>query len=255
LGYSDDSAYRRDKAARVLLQVPTVADKVENGSLNLTQLTQVQKCLNQKKKMGTSISTERTAAILQQLENKNNFESQKIIAVEFNQPVQVHEALKPQKDDSVRLEITLTADQLKTLQQAKDLLSHVLPDTNWSNLFVHLAEKQIDKVMGKKNSSFLKLEERNSNSSMTQNLSVMQKRRSIRITTKRLLLKRANQCCEFVDTKTGRRCESAYQLQIDHRVPFALGGIDNETNYRLLCRSHNLLEAQRWGLLNNQKSL
>ncbi|MGE0527914.1 MAG: HNH endonuclease, partial [Bdellovibrionales bacterium] len=37
---------------------------------------------------------------------------------------------------------------------------------------------------------------------------------------------------------TGRRCESSHQLEADHIVPRALGGRDDISNLRCLCRSH-----------------
>jgi len=43
----------------------------------------------------------------------------------------------------------------------------------------------------------------------------------------------------------GRRCNSTWDLQIDHIVPFALGGDDSPANLRLLCGKHNRLEAER----------
>ncbi len=49
--------------------------------------------------------------------------------------------------------------------------------------------------------------------------------------------------CEYVDPKTGRRCESRTRLQVDHRMPFALGGPTEPGNLRMLCRSHKLLHA------------
>ncbi len=43
----------------------------------------------------------------------------------------------------------------------------------------------------------------------------------------------------------GKRCNSKWNLQIDHIVPFALGGDDSPGNLRLLCGKHNRLEAER----------
>lgn len=44
----------------------------------------------------------------------------------------------------------------------------------------------------------------------------------------------------------GTRCRSKAGLQYDHIVPWALGGrSDDPANIRLLCRSHNRLEARR----------
>lgn len=259
LGYSDDSAYRREQAARVLKQVPEVAEKLENGSLNLTQLTQVQKCLRQEIKQGQSFPNAQTVQILEQLENKSNFETQKILAAEFNQAIESHEVLKPQSDESVRLEITLTADQLKTIQKAKDLLSHVLPDGNWADLFAHLANKHVQKIMGKDKDAVNLSKDQDvvlgmpdSKSSPESAISArrfMITRKDIKLTTRRQLLLKAQNCCEYVDLKSGNRCQSTYQLQVDHRVPLACGGKDEMENYRVLCRTHNLLEAQRWGIL------
>lgn len=43
----------------------------------------------------------------------------------------------------------------------------------------------------------------------------------------------------------GRRCGSAFDLEVDHIVPFAMGGSNQAGNLRLLCREHNQLEADR----------
>jgi hypothetical protein len=45
----------------------------------------------------------------------------------------------------------------------------------------------------------------------------------------------------------GRRCDSTTWLEIDHIVPWAVGGLsDDPSNLRLLCRAHNQSEAPRW---------
>jgi len=252
-GYGEDSAYRRLQAARVLKKNPEIALKLEQGSLNLTQLTQVQKCLKQERKVGVIFRPVQTLQILEQIENKSSFETKKVLAVEFNQPIQTHEVVKPQRDESVRLEITFTDEQMKTLEQAKDLLSHTLPDGNWAELFTHLAEKHLKKALGKNQlpeksakPSSEKIIEPSAKS--TQSFLAKRKRKPIKITLRRKLLQKARHCCEFFDPKTNTQCQSHYQLQIDHRIPLARGGSDTESNLRVLCRTHNLLAAKQWGL-------
>lgn len=149
LGYGEDSAYRRLNAARLLKQVPQVAEKIEDGSLNLTQLTQVQKCIREESKAGGQVSPEQTLQILEQVENKSTFETKKVLAIEFNQPIQIHEVITPQRDESVRLELTLTQEQMKNLEKVQDLLSHVLHDGTLADVINYLAEKHIQKVAGK----------------------------------------------------------------------------------------------------------
>lgn len=50
--------------------------------------------------------------------------------------------------------------------------------------------------------------------------------------------------CAFV-SQGGRRCEAVEKLEIDHVLPWALGGpSDDPENLRLLCRKHNDLQAR-----------
>ncbi len=49
-------------------------------------------------------------------------------------------------------------------------------------------------------------------------------------------------CCTFVSAE-GVKCESRRNLEMDHRVPFAVGGATNLANLRTLCAAHNLHAA------------
>jgi 5-methylcytosine-specific restriction endonuclease McrA len=56
-----------------------------------------------------------------------------------------------------------------------------------------------------------------------------------------------DQRCTFVGPD-GRRCNETRFIEIDHAVPFALGGASDRTNGRLLCRlcgmPHNVHYAE-----------
>lgn len=234
------------------------------GSLSLTQLTQVQKCLNEEKKAGAPIDLPKTLEILEKIENKSNQETQKLLASEFNQAIQMHEVLKSQKDSSVRLEITFSEEQMSLLTEARELLSHALPEATWAEVITFLAKKQIEKVRGKDKQSVsaskdtssiaadmpltAKLPKTERATTSTQGFFIKQKRKYIGITTKRELYKIANNCCEYRDPVSGKKCETRYQLQTDHRTPLVRGGGHGQENLRLLCRTHNLLAARQWGL-------
>lgn len=43
----------------------------------------------------------------------------------------------------------------------------------------------------------------------------------------------------------GRRCDSRWQLEVDHVRPLRLGGTLSIGNLRLLCRAHNMLHAEQ----------
>lgn len=267
LKYSEDAAYRRLSAARLLKKSPEIAERLENGSLNLTQLAQVQSAIRQDAKCNPKDSNTVAGGIpqiLDKIENKSSFETKKALALEFNLPIAAHEVLEPQRDDSVRLEITLTTEQFKTLETARDLMSHLSPDGNWADLLTLLAEKQIHKILGKEKPKSSMNETASTDNtasnaqqtaqvslmpkSATQSFLVARKRGHIKVTTKRSLLVTAGYCCEYQNQNTGIKCGSKYQLQMDHIQPIACGGKDEKANLRVLCRTHNLLAASKMGL-------
>ena len=70
--------------------------------------------------------------------------------------------------------------------------------------------------------------------------------RYIPAAVRREVWRRDEGCCSYVDRYSGRRCGSRYRLEIDHIVPFALGGGAEPADLRLLCESHHRLRhAQR----------
>lgn len=271
MGYCESSAYRRIQAARLLKQVPQVAEKLEDGSLNLSQLTRVQKCLREEAKKGQSQPLEKTQNILKQIVHCNSFETQKVLAREFDLSVQTHALTTPQKDDSIRLEITLSKEQFAELKVAKNQLSHICHEGSWAEVIAALASKFNKVKMGKdlsknhsavvvtqgfcleavgttNDASFSKVEKSLEVSSLQEEEISKTKRSYISIKIKRALLEKAQHRCEFQSVK-GLRCESTYKLQIDHRQPLALGGSNACDNLRILCHTHNQLEARRHGLL------
>ena len=56
---------------------------------------------------------------------------------------------------------------------------------------------------------------------------------------KRAVWRRDQGCCSYVDPHSGRRCGSRYRLEIDHIVPFALGGATEPGNLRIRCGAHH----------------
>ncbi len=63
--------------------------------------------------------------------------------------------------------------------------------------------------------------------------------RAIPAAVKRQVWQRDGGRCSYVDRETGRRCNSRHILEIDHILPYALGGSSDPVNVRLLCRVHH----------------
>ena len=68
-------------------------------------------------------------------------------------------------------------------------------------------------------------------------------KRHIPVQVKDEVLARDNHQCSYV-SESGVACCSRTNLEIDHILPFALGGKAESSNLRVLCRVHNLLTAK-----------
>lgn len=56
--------------------------------------------------------------------------------------------------------------------------------------------------------------------------------------TKLEILKR-DQCCQYTDQNTYKKCGSTYKLEIDHKKPKWANGDHHENNLQVLCKNHN----------------
>ena len=64
-------------------------------------------------------------------------------------------------------------------------------------------------------------------------------RRAIPARVKREVWQRDGGECSFVDPDSGRRCGSRFLLEIDHVVPYAVGGTHDAGNLRVYCGAHH----------------
>jgi len=254
LGYSDDQAYRRLKAARLLHQVPAVAEKLKEGSLNLTQISEAQKSFElAQKETGSAIKIEKKLDVLDSIANTSNFQTKAILSEELNLKPNEGERAKPQSNKTVRLEITLTQEQFEKLNEIKSLLSHKIPSQNTAEVLNSLFEQFLMKHKLKSKQALAPTSEENSLkvsyeinektlSSKKKNIPVsnlVEKKSSyIPVPIQRLIYQRAQGCCEYRDQHEVR-CNSRYRLELDHIVPVALKGSSEAENLRLVCSIHN----------------
>ncbi|HEY8271053.1 MAG TPA: HNH endonuclease signature motif containing protein [Pseudobdellovibrionaceae bacterium] len=157
---------------------------------------------------------------------------------------------KPQKNHSVRVELTFTQEEYEILQQTKSLLSHSCPQGSLSEVIVHLANKLVKTKLGKTSPNSTQCNTEAEEKAKTPQKVKCQKnsREFISVRVRRILLKKAHHCCEYVHPQTGVRCTSKYQLEIEHIKPVAFGGGNELENLMILCRTHNLQAAENLGL-------
>lgn len=280
LGYSDDQAYRRLKAARLYNQVPEVAEKLKEGSLTLTQAAEAQKSFElAQRETGVPVQIERKKEILNSIAKTTNFQTKAILSEELNLKLLEADIAKPQSDKTVRLEVTLTAEQYEKLKQIKSLLSHQVPSQNTAEVFDILFNQFLGKHVYTNNRSEKVAEVRteeiqgiqspeaaegiSSHQSVSMNSEKPSSKRSklhpdhrsryISTKIRRSVYQRAQGCCEHVD-QNGHRCNSRYQLAIDHKIPFALNGTHELDNLRITCSRHNNYLASQMNLGFEQTS-
>lgn len=245
--YSERSALRRINAAKVLLGNPQVSEKIQSGEIKLSQLERVHQCLQQKSKLGEVVDSTKTAEILTQVEDMTTFETERVLAVELDFKPKQFQKVTPQSDGSVRIEITLTASQFAILKKAQSAISHAVPTGDLASAIEYLSARQNKLVEGKSLTPGAGASPKNSG--QEQNLcdsplkirrfQIKTKRKYIRRSLRRSLLRDSNGRCEHVHPETGRRCNSQFQLQVDHIIPHAYGGMDHPSNLRILCGIHN----------------
>lgn len=265
-GYAENCALARISAAKMMLEIPEVAEKLQEGVLNLTQLNKVKVALNQdQKSTGQKASAARKKEILTKIEGSTLHETEKILAEELAYNPPAKEKVLPRKEDYY-LTFKLSKEQYEKLQKAQGLLSHVNIENNLADLIETMSDFVIQTKLGKKNFQTKTNRDQNTREETSRGsdsaLEKQQdqivaiesaaknktKRKFIPKPTKKLVYQKAEGCCEFVSPITGRKCGSRYQVQNDHRIPFSKGGSNAPENLRLLCRTHNLSEARKWGL-------
>lgn len=239
--YSEGSAYRRLSAARLLSEVPAVESALREGKLSLTTTSMARRFFEQERKAGKPYSKQEKGAVLQLLEGKSRLEAEKELATLAPQPAKPEQA-RFINEHELELKITVSEEQMNKLRKLKLLLSHKNPDLSFADLIEQLADSALQKLDPQLQRTSPGEVEGDENARTGRG-------RSVPAALRRRVWKRASGRCEYVDPATGRRCTSEYQLQVDHIRPYSLGGRTDQSNLRLLCRTHNLQSAVK--LLGN----
>lgn len=201
LKYSEGQAGRRVSACRLLREMPEITSKIENGTLNLTQLNQAKQFFHEENIIDRSLKKE----IIKKLEGHSTRESEKILW-----------SLKSE-DTPRKVSITIKDDTYQKLKKLQALKAHACPDL----------DSFFDKVFDELNIIWnpeLKRTRASARVSLGHTRYVSQK-------DKAFIWKRDNGKC--------KNCGSKYALEIDHIKAYALGGKTIPENLQLLCRNCN----------------
>ncbi|WP_413575284.1 DUF222 domain-containing protein [Bdellovibrio sp. HCB290] len=144
VGYSEGSAQRRIDAARLLREIPQMAEKIQSGELKLNQISLIQKASREVyKTQSHKVSVEQKLALIENICQKSHAETQQQVAAFFDLPVAQSEIKKTQADESVRIELTLSKEAYAKVKWAQDLLTHVMPHQDLPLFLEYMADKVI----------------------------------------------------------------------------------------------------------------
>jgi hypothetical protein len=277
---------------KALVEVPEIKEKIESGSLNLTQLSMARTHFREVK-----ANAKEKKEILLNLENQSTRMTERILAESKPEDFVPKETVKEKAVKGNKLEVTLIIDEelQSELEEIQVLMGKPLSKLELLKLMTKekLANLRRQSAPKSKHPEFLKkqdapkakrlvseeLELRKFKTSTPQSplvnkshedsLAAFQERKAqsagsrsasksryISQFTLRKIKQRDQHRCQYRDPKTHRQCEAQFFLQNEHIVPFAKGGTSQLQNLQLLCPTHNRLRAiEQFGINKMQNYL
>ena len=116
------------------------------GQVELGQEENQQQMKNQEERVVThsnDLLSQITNNLLPQIRNQTASQTQVLLSQALDLPLKPYEKKSYQKDESIRLEITLTKEQMKQIERVKELLSHKYPYLSLAELISVLAQEVI----------------------------------------------------------------------------------------------------------------
>ena len=227
--YSPSAARRRVFVAKLLRDVPSIEKMLEDGTVNLTTLAQVQSMIRtQEMKSRQKVPLDTKLQAVVRIEGLNAFDAEQALMDLLPENISnvKRESLVAIDACTGRLSINLSNEALADLKRAKEIFAHAIPD------------RDSGKIVAR---SLKELVERHDPLKKTPRASAAYAHRATRLQ----LYLRENGQCDFIDPMTGHRCEERALLERDHIHPRALGGDDSLANGRMLCRAHNQYMSEK----------
>lgn len=241
-GYSPAAAMRRIDGARLLQEIPELAQKIEQGAINLTQAASIQSAARTAyKETLIKVDSSIKKNLLQKIENTSHAETQVLLAKELDLSHSAFEKQRLHRDESVTLNLNFPKEDIKMMEKAKQLHSHSVPSGKWTDYFTYISEKELKTY---KNMNCYEETQSLNNSQGSHNFScdhpdpVSRSKVFLSSRQKKKLIQQSSGCV-YIDPKTGKCCGSRYQLQVDHIKPKWAGGDDSPDNLQVLCGAHN----------------
>ena len=208
LKFSEGAAGRRLQSARLLASNPEIEEKINEGSLTLSGLSQAAGFFQREEIKNIEDKKE----VLEKLEGLTTREAEKtLFGMGTEQPLP-REGVKPVSSKFTQVKVNVSDETYNLMTKARSILGeYSFGDSYMSKL----ACEAIDNIHRKK----YKLTEKGRDTETTGRTPTNSQLRE--------LYARGEGVCS--------KCGSLFRVQIDHRIPYALGGKTETSNLRLLC--------------------
>ena len=259
LGYSEPATNERLRAMELMEAVPEVEKQIQAGELSLTTASQVQVFIRKlERKEKKKLAPEAKLELIDEVAGKSKRQVEQVfasIAPELQVPKEREKVLTSELTqlslvvDSETMEMLKRFQELKGNQNHSDILKTTLKEYLKRNDPEQKALKTKQNSNLDEETNSLKINSRKKNpvhsNSRHQPADVKNNlaSRYVPVDTKRKIWQRAQSRCEYIDPKSGKRCESRHRLQLDHKIPWSVGGKTDFANLRLACPTHNQLYA------------
>ena len=271
LGYSDAAAGRRIAAMRLCADNPQTRERLRDGSLSLSAAAELQWAFDRQRRRPQAATTPAVAApavaalptepplvldavgrqkLVEEAAGKSTRQVKRMLADLDPELAAAADRVRPLGNGRYELKALIDAECQRGLEQLASLLSHVDPRMTVGQLVGRLVREALDRHDPSRRRP------RTGSRPAVSATSTAQTRpgcdghaapapksrasgRAIPAAVKREVWQRDRGRCRYVDPHTGRRCTSRHLLQIDHVLPYTLGGGSDPGNLRLLCHAHH----------------
>lgn len=241
LKFSESAAYRRVAAMRLAREIPEVKESILDGSLNLVNISRAQSLFRAEDKNLTPFSLTAKKELLKSIENKSRRQAERIMAEKSDFILQTIERCIAVKNNKYQITIEIDESLMEKVELFKNLISHRNPNPSLAECFEAMADIAIEKLDLSKATTVAA-----GVGSDAPPPAVAHRKRPkyISAAVRREIWRKAEGKCTFVNGENHQRCNSIFQLEVDHIIPQALGGTSEIENLRLVCRAHNILYAR-----------
>ena len=248
LRYSEPTAAQRVAAMRLARDVPEARVAMKQGGLALTSAAAVQRFIQrEERETGKPRSSAEKSALVAACAGKPTREVERVLAEKASTPV----AAKPERARPIArgyTELGLTADDelMGLIERAREIRGGGVADVmKWALSVALERHDPLKKAERAQARAAVQSPPAASSTPAPKGTDPVRKPRTRHVPAlvRDSVVLRAAGRCEWIDPKTGRRCESRYRLQLDHLKPFALGGEHSVENVRVACVQHNQLAA------------